>query len=839
MYPHEYDGDKVKEWAGSSQWRALRADLARYKKSGYSGWGSEGFWALALYRTQRVENGLKPRLLWLPLHVALAIAKKLFTAVTHINLEASAEIGAGMLIPHVGPIRIHEGAKIGVDCAIHHVVTVGAGLRPGGARIGDHVLFGCHSCVLGPVRVGDCATIGSGSLVIGDVPAHATAIGVPARIMPGAWREKDKGTGDVTPVVAPPEPSLADARPALVEAPPNVPPPTKTAFEALMFHGEARGSAPALTAVLGEGRYRTWSFAQYASSARWACSSLDRYLSPQAPVLLFSRRTPECAALIMAAIGTRRPFSCLNSRWRWPQIRRVMEAASSRVLFVDREGASTLAASSTQAARAGVAIVRIDEMDFGEAAPGAQPQPAKTQAYPSPGRVGCTLFTSGSTGEPKGVCIAEQDLAWRAETEVHWYGLDQRDVLLNLLPFSFDVGLNQLMAAAYAGCETVLCESWMPGDVLAVSSDRKVTGIPCVPSIWQDFIVHGLSFQTRGAHSRLRFITISGGDLSKSHLEQIGLVAPGVSIFKTYGQTEAFRATSLRPESFADGNLSVGGPFPGVTVCVVLPDGTIAKRNVIGELVHAGLGVMMGYLGDQDRTREKLRPAPFDPTRMASFSGDNAFIDSADRVHLVGRSDQMVKIRGNRVYPGEVRNAICEVPGVLDAIVLAEKTADSNAQLVAFVLAKEGADTSELKREMRTYLPGYMVPKIVEVVPDLPRTSNGKPDAEALRPRAQELVQAEAGALSEGGIGRVATGELGIGVIAARIVALVKERVDGAYDADRQPLSEVIDSISFLDLVSTVDSEFRIGVDISKLGVQALRSPMLLAKAMLEARSPR
>jgi acyl carrier protein len=224
---------------------------------------------------------------------------------------------------------------------------------------------------------------------------------------------------------------------------------------------------------------------------------------------------------------------------------------------------------------------------------------------------------------------------------------------------------------------------------------------------------------------------------------------------------------------------------------------------------------------------------------MASFSGDNAFIDSADRVHLVGRSDQMVKIRGNRVYPGEVRNAICEVPGVLDAIVLAEKTADSNAQLVAFVLAKEGADTSELKREMRTYLPGYMVPKIVEVVPDLPRTSNGKPDAEALRPRAQELVQAEAGALSEGGIGRVATGELGIGVIAARIVALVKERVDGAYDADRQPLSEVIDSISFLDLVSTVDSEFRIGVDISKLGVQALRSPMLLAKAMLEARSPR
>jgi len=157
MYP--YDGDKVKEWAGNSQWRALRADLARFRKWGYSGWGSEGFWALALYRAQRVANGLKPRLFWLPLRLALAIAKKLFTAVTHINLEAGAEIGAGMLIPHVGPIRIHEEAKIGADCAIHHVVTIGSSSRPGGARIGDHVMLGCHSCVLGPVRIGDCATI--------------------------------------------------------------------------------------------------------------------------------------------------------------------------------------------------------------------------------------------------------------------------------------------------------------------------------------------------------------------------------------------------------------------------------------------------------------------------------------------------------------------------------------------------------------------------------------------------------------------------------------------------------------------------------------------------------
>jgi acyl-coenzyme A synthetase/AMP-(fatty) acid ligase/serine acetyltransferase len=836
MYPHEYDGDKVREWARDSQWRALRADLARFKKSGYSGWGSEGFWALALYRAQRVERSLRPRLLWLPLHLALAIVKKLFTAVTHINLEAGAEIGAGMLIPHVGSIRIHEEAKIGVDCAIHHVVTIGAGSRPGGAIVGDHVLFGCHSCVLGPVRIGDCATVGSGSLVVGNVPAHATAVGVPARIVLGTWRADVKETRSATPVA--PGDSSVDERPAHVEKPPNVPPSTRTAYDALMVHGVARGTAPALTAVLGEGRYRTWSFSQYACKVRWVRGLLGRYLSPQDPLLIFSRRTLECAALVMAAIGDRRPFSCLNSRWRWPQIRRVMEATSSHILFVDRDGALNIEASSTKAARDGVEIVRIDEMDFDGVPSDAQQRAEKTSGNLSPRRVGCTLFTSGSTGEPKGVCISEQDLAWRAETEVRWYDLNERDVLLSLLPYSFDVGLNQLLAAAYAGCETVICESWMPADLLAISRDRNVTGIPCVPSIWQEFIVHGMSFQTGGAHNRLRFITISGGDLSKRHLEQVSLVAPGAHIFKTYGQTEAFRAASLRPESFDDGKFSVGGPFPGVTVWVVRPDGTIAKRNEIGELVHAGLGVMMGYLGDEDRTRAKLRSAPSDPTRVALFTGDSAFIDSEDRVHLVGRSDQMVKIMGNRVYPSEVRNAICDAPSVVDAIVLAEKSTDSNALLVAFVLAKEGTDTAELKREMRTYLPGYMVPKIVEIVQDLPRTSNGKPDAEALRPRAQDLVRADSRALSEYHLGDVATAELRPSIVAARIVALVKERIDGTYSPDMRPLSDVLDSISFLDLVSTVDSEFRIGADISKIGAQTLQSPATLAQAILNARTP-
>ena len=175
----QYDGSTVKTWAGESQWRAWRADLARFRAHGYSGWGSEGFWALSIYRAQR---GLrKVGVLGLPLRVLLAVVRKVFVMVTHISLHPNARIGPGTLIPHVGCIQVYPWATIGADCAIHQICTIGAGARPGGPVIGDHVYLGCHVCVLGPVTVGDGASIGAGAVVVKDVAAGASAVGVPAR----------------------------------------------------------------------------------------------------------------------------------------------------------------------------------------------------------------------------------------------------------------------------------------------------------------------------------------------------------------------------------------------------------------------------------------------------------------------------------------------------------------------------------------------------------------------------------------------------------------------------------------------------------------------------------
>jgi serine O-acetyltransferase len=178
----EYDRDTIKAWVGNSTIRAIQADFARYRQSGYSGWGTEGFWAVFLYRIQRALKAKRPAVLWIAPRIVIGSLKKIFTTITHMDIHADAQVGPGLLIPHVGPLRIHGMTTIGADCAIHHVCTIGAGPTPGGAHIGDHVLIGCHSSIIGPVTIGDSAVIAANSLVLSDVPSNATAIGVPARI---------------------------------------------------------------------------------------------------------------------------------------------------------------------------------------------------------------------------------------------------------------------------------------------------------------------------------------------------------------------------------------------------------------------------------------------------------------------------------------------------------------------------------------------------------------------------------------------------------------------------------------------------------------------------------
>jgi len=134
----------VKTWVGDSQWRALRADLARFRAQGYPAWGTEGFWAVLIYRLQRLLRTSRPRWIWLPLRVLVAVLRRLFSMITRTYISADAEIGPGLLIPHAASIRVQPFTKLGAGCTNLHGCTIGSGPTEGSATIGDDVFLSCH-----------------------------------------------------------------------------------------------------------------------------------------------------------------------------------------------------------------------------------------------------------------------------------------------------------------------------------------------------------------------------------------------------------------------------------------------------------------------------------------------------------------------------------------------------------------------------------------------------------------------------------------------------------------------------------------------------------------------
>ncbi len=192
-----YDKDTVKAWAGDSEWRALQADHARFKLQGYPVWSTEGYWAVLIYRLQRMLKSGQPRWLWLPARVLVAIFRRLFSMITRTYISAEAEIGPGLLIPHAASIRVQPFTKLGANCTILHGCTIGSGPLDGSARIGDDVFLSCHSTIIGPITIGDGATVAANTLVISNVPARATAIGVPAKMIPGLSKASHSPGGDM------------------------------------------------------------------------------------------------------------------------------------------------------------------------------------------------------------------------------------------------------------------------------------------------------------------------------------------------------------------------------------------------------------------------------------------------------------------------------------------------------------------------------------------------------------------------------------------------------------------------------------------------------------------
>jgi acyl-coenzyme A synthetase/AMP-(fatty) acid ligase len=361
--------------------------------------------------------------------------------------------------------------------------------------------------------------------------------------------------------------------------------------------------------------------------------------------------------------------------------------------------------------------------------------PAVPLPVARPGEPATILYTSGSTGAPKGIVQSHRNLVDGAEIVAGYLGLRPEDRLLGVVPLSFDYGLNQLLDAAWIGALITFHPFLSAGELLAQVADRGATVLAGVPSLW-----HAIAAALRGGTDpalgrRLRVITSTGGRLGRADIATLRAAWPETLLFSMYGMTEAFRSAYLPPAQIDRIPDSFGRAVPGVELFVLdRASGARCAAGVPGELVHAGKFVGLGYWQRPLDTARVFRPHPFDPARgTAVWSGDTVHADADGWLYFDGRGDTQWKVHGHRVAPDEFEQLLLQLDGVEQAVVFADEDPAVGHRVVACVTGR--GHEREWLRALRAQAPPHLVPARLVHVGELPLTPNGKVDLPALRRR--------------------------------------------------------------------------------------------------------
>jgi acyl-CoA synthetase (AMP-forming)/AMP-acid ligase II len=239
---------------------------------------------------------------------------------------------------------------------------------------------------------------------------------------------------------------------------------------------------------------------------------------------------------------------------------------------------------------------------------------------------------------------------------------------------------------------------------------------------------------------QLRYITNSGGRLPEHIVRLIRAAHPHVQVYLMYGLTEAFRSTYLPPDQVDHRPSSIGKAIPNVEVLVINEEGRRCKPGEVGELVHRGANMSMGYWRDPDATARVFRPHPLEAFRngrseLVVFSGDLVKIDAEGYLYFVGRGDQLIKSRGVRVSPEEIERCIASSNLVSNVVSFAVPRDETDSDIVAAVIPKEPSSFREeaLEEFCKREMPEYMWPRIIWRMATFPLTPSGKPDRGKVR----------------------------------------------------------------------------------------------------------
>ena len=335
------------------------------------------------------------------------------------------------------------------------------------------------------------------------------------------------------------------------------------------------------------------------------------------------------------------------------------------------------------------------------------------------------IYTSGSTGRPKGVMMTHRNMEAASRSITTYLENTADDIILNVLPIAFDYGLYQVLMAIRMGATIVLEKSFaFPQAVFETMRREKVTGFPLVPTMAA--MILGMRDLQPDFLPGLRYITNTAAALPPEHIARLRMLFPGVTLYSMYGLTECKRCTYLPPDQLDTRPGSVGIAIPNTQAYVVDDDGRKVAPGVTGELVIRGPHVMQGYWEDDAATVRVLRPG-INPWEMVLHTGDLFRTDEEGFLYFVGRKDDIIKTRGEKVAPKEVEAVIHAMPGIVEAVVFGRQDAVLG-QAVHAVVVSSSPDVTEqaVIRHCQRHLEDFMVPRGVSLRTALPKTDTGK-----------------------------------------------------------------------------------------------------------------
>lgn len=343
------------------------------------------------------------------------------------------------------------------------------------------------------------------------------------------------------------------------------------------------------------------------------------------------------------------------------------------------------------------------------------------------------VYTSGSTGHPKGVMLTHRAMTFARDSLVEYLRLGHDDRILLVLPMAFDYGLYQLLMSVQLGATLILERSFTyPAQIFKRMIETNATVFPAVPTIYSMMIaIHSrnkLSFPSIGT------VTNTAAALPSEYIDSLMEIFPNALIFKMYGLTECKRVCYLEPELVDKKPMSVGKAIPGTEVFVLNENMEPVEVGQTGMLYIRGQHIMSGYWNQPEKSNEVLIDWKL-PGEKILCSNDWFRIDEDGDLYFQGRSDDIIKTRGEKVSPVEVENVIYGISGVTEVAVIGVPDEVFGEAVKCFVVINKNIPdpTRVIKKACTENLENFMIPKYIEIVDSLPKTNTGKISKKGLK----------------------------------------------------------------------------------------------------------